>query len=239
MFESRVKLLSDYAASYSEQQKHQNDGSPFWQGLMALFTGTRRDLLISGPAEELPETEAELENAGFAPFCEIDGRKIYFRKKADNIEVSIWQNRAPWDLSEWGSGKEFVVRFIAECYFMVTRDDFKIDDEENKVLKALIGYIQPTQNEIIQARNTVYWSLVEKVLEDNLVTDEESDTLYKIREALEIEESDAKTIHGQALLERFNLAKEAAKENNQLNLEQFEKIKRMADRLGIDPEDFD
>ncbi|MGM0600800.1 MAG: hypothetical protein ACQETH_13400 [Candidatus Rifleibacteriota bacterium] len=238
MFESRVKLLSDYAATYSEQLKHQNDGSPFWQALMALFTGSRRDLHISGPVEELPETEAELENEGFAPFCEIDGRKIYFRKKADNIEVSIWQDREPWDLSEWGTGKEFVIRFIAECYFMVTRDDFKIDEEEHRVLKALIGYIQPTQDEIVQARNTVYWTLVEKVLEDNLVTDEESETLNKIREALEIDDSDAKEIHEQSLLEKFNLAKEAANENNQLDLEQLEKIKRMADRLGINPEDF-
>jgi hypothetical protein len=239
MFESRVKLLSDYAASYSEQQKHRTDNSPFWQALVTLFTGTRRDLYISGPVDELPETEAELENAGFAPFCEIDGRKIYFRKKADNIEVSIWQDREPWDLSEWGSGKEFVVRFIAECYFMVTRDDFKIDDEENQVLQALIGYIQPTQNEIIQARNTVYWSLVENVLEDDLVTDEESETLYRIREALKINETDARQIHEQSLLDKFKQAKETARENNQLDLEKLEKIKKMADRLGIDPEDFE
>ncbi|MEW6711957.1 MAG: hypothetical protein AB1403_19195, partial [Candidatus Riflebacteria bacterium] len=120
-----------------------------------------------------------------------------------------------------------------------TRDDFQIDDEEKLVLQAVIGYIEPSVEEIEEARNLVYWTLVENVLEDEVVTDDESETMFMIRQALALNEKDVYEIHRLSLLSRYNELREAQKEEKEIDLASFERLKRMADRLGISVELFD
>lgn len=239
MFDSRVKLLSDYAERYLVNSEKIHKGEGFWGRLMALFSSNERSFALSGAqGEDLKKNETELLESGYAPFCEIDGRRIYFRKKAESCEVIIRQNDQSWDLSEWSSGRSFITRLIAECYFMVTRDDFRIDDTEQKVIHALIGYLEPSLDEIVEARNMVYWTLIENVIEDDLVTEEESDTMLKIREALQIKEEDTYALHTKALNERYEQLKYETHDDEQIDLMKLAKIRQMAEKLGVDTENF-
>lgn len=237
MFSSRVRLLSDYAQRYQKKAQHLTHESGFWTALISLFKNQKRTIDIFGDSGAAASEEDLLQHE-FTPFCEIDKRRIYFRRSNAELEVAIRDDKGPWDLSEWGLGKEFVVRFIAECYFMVTRDDLKIDDDEKAVLNALLGYIEPTAEEVEMARNMVYWTLIENVIEDDVVTDEESETMLKIREALQLDEKYVFQLHKRALLERYEELKEENQESQELDLTKFEQLKRMAERLGISEEIF-
>lgn len=233
MFESRVQLLSDYAERYMVKSEKIYQGNGFWEGLTSLFSPGKRSYEIYGTSF-LEASEKDLLDDNYAPFCEIDQRKIYFRKDKEVCMVAIRCKEDLWDLSEWGEGEAFVTRLIAEVYFMVTRDDFKIDEDERKVLHALIGYIEPTLSEIIDARNMVYWTLVEAVMEDDLITEEEDEMMLNIREALQIKPEDACGLHRKALLERLEEAKEYCEENVEIDLAKLDKIKKMAEKLGVD-----
>lgn len=234
----RVRLLSDYAERYLEKARKLPKETGFWASMNRLFSGNRgRKFKIFGSCGG-EATEEELVSEGFAAFCEIDKRRIYFKKTSQDCEVAIKQGKEIWDMSDWGTDREFVVRFIAECYFMVTRDDFRIDDDEQKVIQALIGYIEPTREEVDEARGMVYWSLIENVIEDNEVTEDESYTMNRIREALQINEKDVFELHRKALLQRYEELRENADENEEIDLISFEKLKRMAERLGISTEIF-
>lgn len=237
MFSSRVCLLSDYAQRYQTKAGKLKHETGFWTALFSIFKEQNRAhevLGFNGSATD----ETELINQGFTPFCEIDKRRIYFKKTQAELEVAIKNGDQLWDLSDWGFGKEFVIRFIAECYFMVTRDDLKIDDEEKAVLNAIVGYIEPTAEEVEMARNMVYWTLIENVIEDDIVTEDETETMLKIRQALQLDEKYVYQLHKRALLERYNELKAENEESQELDLSKFEKLKRMAERLGISEEIF-
>lgn len=238
MFASRVRLLSDYAERYHARINELPRETGFWAALMSIFKDSKRKQEIFGYSGAATSA-SELVEDGFAPFCEIDQRRIYFQKSPDEIQVAIIKGEEIWNLSDWGVGKEFVTRFIAECFFMVTRDDLKIDEEEQKVLNAIIGYIEPSQEEVEMARNMVYWTLVENVIEDDIVTEEESETMLKIRQALAVDEKYVYQLHKRALIERYQDLKNTTDNENEIDLTRFEKLKRMADRLGISEEIFD
>ncbi|MFZ5952020.1 MAG: hypothetical protein ACOYXC_15035 [Candidatus Rifleibacteriota bacterium] len=238
MFSSRVRLLSDYAQQYQNKANLWSSTTGLWPALLSLFKEQARKFEIFGYAGG-DISEETLMSLGFAPFCEIDRRRIYFHRNSHELQVAISLDDHFWDLTDWGAGKDFVVRFVAECYFMVTRDDFQIDDEEKLVLQAVIGYIEPSMEEMVEARNLVYWTLVENVLEDEVVTDDESETMFKIRQALALNEKDVYEIHRLSLLNRYNDLRESQKEEKEIDLTSFERLKRMAERLGISVELFD
>jgi hypothetical protein len=238
MFASRVRLLSDYAERYQTKINDLPRETGFWPALLSIFKNTERKQTILGYFGDANQ-ESELVEAGFAPFCEIDQRRILFHKSPKEIQVAIINGEQVWNLADWGVDKEFVTRFIAECFFMVTRDDLKIDEQEHKVLNAIIGYIEPSHEEVEMARNMVYWTLVENVIEDDVVTEEESETMLKIREALAVDEKNVYHLHKQALIDRYLELKNETENETEIDLARFEKLKRMADRLGISEEIFD
>jgi hypothetical protein len=238
MFASRVQLLSDYAQRYLKKARESQRKQGFFKSLFEILAPETRTFHIKGTEQNF-SNEEELKNQGFVAFCEIDNRKIFFNKDQGVCLVAITCEGKPWDLSDWGSDSEFVQHLIAEVYFMVTRDDYRIDEDEELVLLALIGYLEPTESEIVSARNMVYWSLIEKVLEDNLVTEEETAQMLKIREAIKIDEEDVYDLHKEALLDRFNEFKQKQEQESQLDLAQLDKLKQMAEKLGIDSKIFD
>jgi hypothetical protein len=232
MFASRVKLLSDYAERYGSKAEKMCKNKGFWCSLFELLDPKERSFSISG-TDLIGVDESELLTDSFAPFCEIDGRKFYFKKDQFVCQAAILSGNKTWDLSTWGADSDFIQRLIAECYFMVTRDDYRIDEDEQKVLQALIGYLEPTSFEINAARNMVYWTLIDKVIEDNLVTEEESDAMQKIREALNIDEQDVYELHTKALKDRYEELKQESQKDSQIDLMKLEQLKNMAEKMGI------
>lgn len=237
MFDSRVQLLNDYAENYVEKGKDFLKEKGFWGNLLGLYNKSENsyDLNILSP-EEISFQNLEAE--GFAKFCKIGDVIVYLRTNDGVSELVITENEKIWDCSDWGTGYSLRTRFIAECYFMVTKDDFKIDESEAKVISALIGFIEPSHQEVLDSRNFVYWTLVEKVIEDDVVTNEELETMHKIRSALELSESNVDELHREALLDYYNAFKESAEEN-EIDLTKLTQIKTMAERLGISEDIFD
>ncbi|MEW6710171.1 MAG: hypothetical protein AB1403_10150, partial [Candidatus Riflebacteria bacterium] len=115
MFSSRVRLLSDYAQQYQNKANQLSAETGFWPALLSLFKEQSRKNEIFGYSGG-DISEETLLSMGFAPFCEIDRRRIYFHRNSHELQIAISLDAQLWDLSDWGVGKEFVVRFVAECY---------------------------------------------------------------------------------------------------------------------------
>ncbi len=230
MFDQRVALLSDYAGQYLQKGRDSESGG-LWNQMIGLFGTQKVRPGISGFKGELDNTDF-LFDEGFAPFCKIDERVIYLKKNQEECQIAIAANGKVWDLSDWGEDYMFVTRFIAECYFMITRDDFHIDDDERTVFRALVGCIEATAKEIVDARNIVYWTLVEKVVEDGVVTDDELAAMKKIRDELELDSHDVDSLHQKALNDYYDLVRQQSREAED-GLEQLEKIQEMARLLNV------
>lgn len=237
MFETRVQLLSDYAEYYIDDGKKIIEGKDFWSNLL----GAHESEDLAKSLSILSSDEAVYDNLeldGFAKFCKIGDVIIYIRKDEQDCDLVITENGKIWDCSHWGKGYSLRTRFIAECYFMVTKDDFIIDDDEATVMTALIGVLDPTHREILDSRILVYWTLVEKVIEDDIVTNEELEVMAKIREALEISEKNVDILHKKALLSYYKSVKNVENESD-IDLFKLDSIKTMASKLGIDPKIFE
>jgi hypothetical protein len=87
---------------------------------------------------------------------------------------------------------------------MVTKDDFRIDEQEAEVLRAIFAFFQVTSEEIAAAKELVYWTLVENTMEDGVITDEEQETMARITAALELSDEDRLELHRRAIDQRFN-----------------------------------
>jgi len=237
MFDSRVQLLNDYAENYVEKGKDFLKEKGFWGNLLGLYnkSDNSNDLYVFLPDEISFEN---LEADGFAKFCKIGDVVVYLRTNDGVSELVITENGKIWDCSDWGTGYSLRTRFIAECYFMVTKDDFKIDESEAKVMSALIGFIEPSHQEVLDSRNFVYWTFVEKVIEDDIVTNEELETMQKIREALNLSDSNVDELHREAIIDYYNTFKESAREN-EIDRDKLTQIKTMAEKLGISENIFD
>ncbi len=234
MLEQRVALLSDYAEQYKQKGLKAIDGPGFWQKLTGRSgTGGKR-LPIAGLGNEIEYKD--LEEEGFAPFCKIDSRIIHVKKAADECWIAISEDETLWDLSDWGIDELFVTQFLAECYFMVTRDDFRIDEDERSVFLSLVGLIEATPAEIVDARVLVYWTLVENVIEDSVITDEEERTMEMIREALEMQSEDVQELHRKSLQDYYDMVVKYS-EDEEIDLEKLSKIKEMADKLQVEIEE--
>ncbi|MDD2998951.1 MAG: hypothetical protein EOM80_02815 [Erysipelotrichia bacterium] len=230
MFDSRVTLLSDYAEQYVKKGRLANEGS-FWQNMTSIFSRQKPRPMIYGIDGTGASTDVLLDE-GFAPFCKIDERVIHIKKNSDKCAIAISQGDEVWDLSEWGEDYLFVTRFLAECYFMITRDDFHIDEEERTVFLALVGCIDATSQEILDARNILYWTLVDQVMEDDVLTDEELSMMAKIREELELNDFDARELHQKALNDYYELVRRQST-NPETSYEKLERIGEMARILGV------
>jgi hypothetical protein len=235
MLYARVQLLSDYAEQYLEKGARIQKEKGLWGSLIGAFKGKPQRLEYQIPEEDYLVVE-NLEERGFAKFCRINKVTIYLRKNDQKVEVAIAEKGNLWDISDWGHGYSFITRFIAECYFMVTKDDMVIDQEEQKVLLALFGCLEPSHQEILEARNLVYWTLIAKVIEDDIVTDEEKETMAKIRETLSLTNKNVDSMHKEALKEHYLQVKESDDKDTPQRLE---KIKTMAKRLDISAKIFE
>ena len=140
MFDQRVTLLSDYAGQYLQKGQESETGG-LWNNMISLFGSRKSRPGISGFQGQL-ESADYLSDEGFAPFCKIDDRIIHVKKNQEECLIAISQNDKVWDLTTWGEDYMFATRFIAECYFMITRDDYHIDDDERTVFRAIIGCIE-------------------------------------------------------------------------------------------------
>ncbi len=234
MFEPRVTLLSDYAETYRQKGLYTVGEKGFWQRLIEALKASEKRLPIAGMGDEIGFSQ--LQSEGFTPFCKIDERIIFAKKTKNEAWIAIAEDEELWDLSDWGEDTFFVTRLLAECYFMITRDDFRIDEDEREVFLSLVGLLQATSDEIKDARNLVYWTLVENVIEDNEITDEEEETMVQIRTALEMEGEDVKELHRKAIQEYYNLVVDFA-EGEEPDLEKLASIKEMADKLGVSIEE--
>ena len=230
MFDTRIQLLNDYAEKYVEKGNEFLKEKGFWGNLLGLYTKSDNfnDLSIYSPEDVKFEN---LEDDGFAKFCKIGDVIIYLRIVDGLSELVITENGKIWDCNDWGMGYSLRTRFIAECYFMVTKDDFKIDESEAKVISALIGFIEPSHQEVLDSRNFVYWTLVENVIEDDIVTSEEIETMVKIREALGLSEANVDELHEEAIVDYYNSVNEATDEH-EVDLEKLAKIKEMAEKFS-------
>lgn len=233
MLEERVQLLSDYAEKYKEKGLKIVGKKGFWQKLSEDLTSKRPRLPVAGIGDEL-EYE-NLKEEGFVPFCKIDKRIIHAKKAGNECWLAITEDDEVWDLSDWGEDEFFVTQFLAECYFMITRDDFHIDDDERGVFLALVGLLEATQREISDARILVYWTLVENVIEDSVITEEEEATMALIRKALEMPGEDVKELHQKAIQEYYDIVVRYSDEEP--DLEKIASIKVMAEKLGISIEE--
>lgn len=233
MLEERVKLLSDYAEKYMAKGLKLVGPKGFWQDLTEKLSGRGKRLPVAGIGDEVPFEY--LADEGFAPFCEIDNRIIHVKKDANECWIAITEDEEVWDLSDWGEDEFFVTQLLAECYFMITRDDFRIDEDERGVFLALVGLLEATQNEIADARILVYWTLVENVIEDNVITEEEEATMELIRDALEMKGNDIKELHQKALQEYYDIVIRYSEDEP--DLEKIAGIKLMADKLGVSIEE--
>lgn len=231
MFDQRVTLLTDYAGQYMQKGRNAEKGG-LWSQMIGLFGTHKARPRISGFMGGSDFSQEMLLDEGFAPFCKIDKRVIHLKKNLEEIIVAISEDAEVWDLSDWGEDYIFLTRFIAECYFMITRDDYHIDEDERTVFQALVGCLEATAQEIIDARNIVYWTLVEKVIEDGVVTEEEFSAMAKIRKELELDQHDVDSLHQKALNDYYELIRQQG-ENDPDGLEQLEKIQEMAHLLNV------
>ncbi len=232
MLESRVMLLSDYAQKYVEKGRKVSEKKNFWGRMIATMAGKEAvsRKLTAGLGDELRPNELTAEE--FAPFCKIDDRIVYIKKNLSECWVAIVEEDALWDLSDWGENSCFITRFLAEVYFMITRDDFHIDDDEKMIFRALAGCLEATSQEVEDARSLVYWTLLDNVVEDAVITEEEEYTLAKIRMELELEDENVQDLHQKIINDYYSIACKFS-EDGQPDFDQIEDIKEMATRLGV------
>lgn len=229
----RVSLLSSTAREFLTKPAAPKKTGGFWSGLIFLFEDPEDRGNIYPPPMDLTK-ETDLISLGYEPFAKIGEVRILIKIYEKDREVAFSENGELWDIADWGVGSRFRSRFLAECYFMVTKDDFKIDEREKEVLNALFGCLNPTREEINEAKAMVYWTLVESTMEDRILTDEEQDTMDQIIAALELTEKDLKELHEKAIQERFADLTENA-ENDPITEEKIAKIEKMATIVGLDP----
>jgi hypothetical protein len=115
---------------------------------------------------------------------------------------------------------------------MITRDDFHIDDDEKTVFQALTGCLEATSDEVSDARNLVYWTLLDNVVEDEVITDEEHETLAKIRKELELDDKNVKELHQKIIDDYYDITCKFS-EDDTPDDDQLDNIKEMAARLGV------
>lgn len=235
MSEKRVCLLSDFAAGFVEKGRKISGGNShyFWNGIIKAFSAdaNARDFYISGISTEL--STAQLEEEQFIKFCKIENRYIYVQKTQKECWVAIVENGSVWDLSDWGEDYCFVTRLIAEVYFMITRDDYRIDQDEKTVFEAIVGCIDASAAEIIDARCLVYYSLLENVIADRVITHEEEQEMALIRDALEMRASDVNELHRKLLKDYYSITLKF-NSGQEISIQQQNEILEMADKLGVE-----
>lgn len=236
MTEPRVGLLSDFARSFVEKGRiiTCETEKGVWSEVLKSMSCSdmSRGRFISGIATELHLEQ--LLSEGFIPFCKIENRKVFIQKSDHECWVAITEDDIVWDLTEWGENYCFATRFMAEIYFMITRDDFFIDEEENLAFQALAGCIEITKRELTDARCLVYWTLLDHVIKDEVITEEEEKTMEMVREALQMENKDIVELHEKIIVDYCKITLEF-NEGKKLDSEQISNIKAMTSKLGISP----
>jgi hypothetical protein len=231
--EERVCLTSDYARQFTTKASVRTANKGFWSNLLERFNESRGEITLQ-PTSLAAPNPGSLEGLGYQPFCKIGEVRVHIREFGNLREVAILEDGQPWDLSEWGAGPTFKSRLVAEMYFMVTRDDFQIDEQEATVLMALFNCIRPSPEQIAEAKEMVYWTLVENTMEDGVITDEEQEVMGMIRVALELTPTEVATLHCKAVEERLREIIMRPDGEPAPTLTEVDQALQMADRLQVD-----
>ncbi len=237
MLLKRVQFLSDYAESYMEKGEALQKKLGLWENIIVLFKKAEKRYRYFPPLEGETTTK-DLIESNFAGFCRIGKAYIYVKKNSEDLvcQMAIVENDMIWDMSDWGEGYRFVTNFIAQCYFMVTKDDYIIDEDEKKIITALLGCLEPSYQEILDARNLVYWTLIDNVIEDDIVTAEEKEQMAKIRAALGLSTKNVNELHLKALKQYYKQVEDVSSFTHP-DLTRLARIRKMAKTLGLNPDD--
>jgi hypothetical protein len=211
--------------------------SRFWNWVTTSMTIPAERVQARAPTPP-PVDFADLSARGFGPFARIRTVRLHVLPSQRVQEIVFEENGAFWDLSEWGEKTHFKSRVLAECYFLVTRDDFQIDAAEAEVLRALTTFLQPAHFEAAMAREIVYWSLVDHVLEDNVLSEEEEGILERIAIALSLTRHEQNTLHLKAIREKLEgLATRT--EGQTITMAEIDAVLAMAERLRVPEAGYD
>lgn len=233
--EARVCLLSDFARSYLEKPAQRPTNKGFWSGLASFFGGGPAGVDARPTPLENP-FEKQLGDEGYEPFCKIGEVRFFVKEEGKTRLLAILEGSQAWELDDWGTGSSFKSRLVAECFFMVTKDDFRIDEQEAEVLRAIFSFFDVARDEIATAKELVYWTLVENTMEDGVITDEEQGTMAAIVSALELSEQDRTELHQRAIDSQFDelfARPEGAPPPTDADID---RIATMARRFGLDEE---
>jgi hypothetical protein len=229
--ETRAFLLSPTAETYAIRQPVASaPQAGFWAGVKEFFKPAPARHTCVG--EQIHPEEGQRRAQGYLPFCRVDDISLWIQETNTEKKLALFRAEVPLDLADWGTGSELKCRLISEFYFLVTKDDFKIDDEEARVMMALINFLQPTPDEITYSRQLVYWSLVNVVCEDNIITSEERATTQAIAAALDIPPSEYKTLHQKIILEKIEEVANTEGSASQANQDML-KVLKMAEVFEI------
>lgn len=233
--EPRVSLLSNLAREFLVKPPSRKESTGFWSGLSSFFK-KQKAAFQARPSPLETVFEKSLGDEGYIPFCKIGDVRMHVKEEGQTRYLVVTEPGQSWDLSEWGTGDEFKARLVAEAYFMVTKDDFQIDEAETEVLRAIFAYFEITPEEIANAKEMVYWTLVESTMEDGVITDEEQETMARIMTALELTEADRLELHRRAIEDRFSELFDRPEGEPPATAEEIEAIAQMARRLGLEEE---
>lgn len=227
-----VRLLSERAETcYQESVSSKKGPKGFWAGLKTLFGTTKGNRCLSLPSVEGLKC-ADLESKGYQPFCQVRDVAMWIREEADVCHLVFSRDGEIWDISEWNETGMLGARVVAEFYFMVIKDDFQIDAEERKVLQAVTSLLQITTDQVEAAKALVFWSLVDSVCEDDVVTDEENEQMAKIIKALEISAQEQMDLSVRMVKEKFDGILQDAPPRDIVEV-RVNKIRNMAKMLGV------
>lgn len=231
--EKSVRLLSSFAESFFQSSSSPSAAKKgFWNSVRNFFSSEKNETTFRKPSlgKITPE---ELKARGYTGFAQVREVAIWVKSEGNSHEIVFLEKGESWNLEEWGDGSTLKSRLIAELYFLVTKDDFQIDKDEAVVMLAFTSFVKPTADEISDAKTMVYWTLVESVMEDGIITEEEQGTMAKITTALDLSSAELTVLHERAIESQLQETFEGPRPDEEV-LSRVEKTVQMARTLKID-----
>lgn len=235
----QAQLMSDFARECAAKGDWRVSTTPFWVRLLGTTLPQRSNAVRLTHPPYPPQSLEEIAKRGFAPFISLGEIQLFERLGAgDTREIVLFNGSDFWDTEEWHEVGNFKSRLLAELYFRATRDDLHIDEQEQEVLRAVTGLIQPDRAELGLARSMLYWTLVDKVLEDDVVTDEEQTTMQLIQQELGLTAEELVDVHREGLKEKILVLRKRYA-GTVVPFGPIDELHLIAGRLGLKPDEYD
>jgi len=184
---SRAQLLSDYAKSFISTGENQKMG--FWSQLKAACKTNLNQTIVVPVTIDEAKKENDYVAVGFIPFCSIGGIRILVRPSENKREIIALENDSYCDLGIRESSQcEALV--LAVLYLSAINDDFMISKEEADVIEAFLKCLQSSSSTIYQAKQFAFLGILNKFMDDKIVSDYEKLSISKFAEALELKKDD-------------------------------------------------